>query len=176
MPLAAEPTTAPEGVARLTVGTPVGALTLTQREDAIVRIAWTGENAPLDSGDVPTPLLARAAAQLVEYFASARRDFDLPLAPAGSAFQARVWAEMCQIPWGRTLSYGEIAVKLNSAPRAVGGACGANPIPIVIPCHRVLAGNERLGGYSGGDGPATKRQLLELEGTLPGEADLFAAP
>jgi methylated-DNA-[protein]-cysteine S-methyltransferase len=173
--LAAERTAVPEGDARLTVGSPVGALTLTQREDAIVRIAWTGGNVPLDSGPAPTLLLARAATQLGEYFAGTRRDFDLPLAPAGSAFQARVWAEMSKIPWGRTLSYGEIAAKLGSAPRAVGGACGANPIPIVIPCHRVLAGKGKLGGYSGGAGPATKRILLELEGAPPGEADLFAA-
>jgi methylated-DNA-[protein]-cysteine S-methyltransferase len=151
----------------------VGALTLTQREDAIVRIAWTGGNVPPDTGPAPTSLLKRAAAQLGEYFAGARRDFDLPLAPAGSAFQARVWAEMSRIPWGRTLSYGEIAAKVNSAARAVGGACGANPIPIVIPCHRVLAGSGKLGGYSGGDGPATKRILLELEGALRGEADLI---
>ena len=77
------------------------------------------------------------------------------------------------MPYGQTRSYGEIAKQVDSAPRAVGGACGANPIPIVIPCHRVVAEGGALGGFSGGTGPATKRALLELEGVARREPELF---
>ena len=90
----------------------------------------------------------------------------MPLAPAGSGFRQRVWQAMQAIPVGETRSYGALARALGSAPRAVGGACGANPIPILIPCHRVVAGGG-LGGYSGGAGLATKIALLKLEGALP---------
>jgi methylated-DNA-[protein]-cysteine S-methyltransferase len=87
------------------------------------------------------------------------------LLPAGSVFEQRVWAAMQQIPYGKTQCYGELAAMIGSAARAVGGACGRNPIPIVIPCHRVLA-KAGLGGYSGQGGLATKQTLLSLEGAL----------
>ena len=89
--------------------------------------------------------------------------FNLPLAPGGSDFQKRVWAALCAIPPGETRSYADIARTIGSAPRAVGGANGANPIPLFIPCHRVIAADGSLGGYSGGDGPVTKRYLLDHE-------------
>ena len=90
----------------------------------------------------------------------------LPLAPAGSPFEKRVWSAMQKIPYGETRCYGDLASDIRSAPRAVGGACGKNPIPIVIPCHRVLA-KAGLGGYSGAGGLDTKQALLRLEGALP---------
>jgi methylated-DNA-[protein]-cysteine S-methyltransferase len=145
----------------LAVPSPVGELTFEEAADKIVAIRWGG--APAGNG---SPLLAEAARQLAAYFEGRLRDFDLPLAPEGTAFEGRVWAAMRAIPYGQTRSYGELASTTGSAPRAVGRACGKNPIPIVIPCHRVL-GKGSLGGYSGDGGLATKQRLLALEGALP---------
>ncbi len=162
-----------EPIAKI-VETPVGRLSITEANGAVVRIAWTDHHDG-DPGARPgeTPLLARAAEQLGEFFAGRRRNFDLPLEPAGTPFQRRVWIEMARIPFGATASYGALARNLGSVARAVGGACGANPIPIVIPCHRVVGAGGALGGFSGGTGSATKRALLELEGVRPREPDLF---
>ena len=143
----------------LVVDSPLGPLTLTEDRHSIVTLKWGA--APGTRG---TPLLSRAAEQLEEYFAGGRSVFDLPLNPAGSPFRLRVWSQMRRIPFGQTMSYGALAKRLGTAARAVGGACGANPIPILIPCHRVLAGGGRIGGYSGGRGVDTKRFLLALEG------------
>ena len=118
-------------------------------------------------GAKPTPLLAEAAAQLRAYFAGTLTRFDLPLAPEGSAFNKKAWAAIARIPYGETRSYGDIAFDLGSGPRAVGGACGRNPIPLFIPCHRVLGAHGALGGYSGGKGLVTKKFLLKLEGAWP---------
>ncbi len=165
--------TEPAAITR-TIDSPVGRLSITEANGALVRIAWSDHEAGDPGGSAgETPLLARAAEQLGEYFAGARRDFDLPLNPAGTPFQRRVWTEMTRIPFGATESYGALARDVGSVARAVGGACGANPIPIVIPCHRVLGAGGALGGFSGGTGPATKRVLLELEGVTPREPDLF---
>jgi methylated-DNA-[protein]-cysteine S-methyltransferase len=109
------------------------------------------------------PLLGEAARQLDAYFAGRLTRFDLALAPTGSPFEQLVWTAMRAIPYGETRCYGELAAAVGSAPRAVGRACGRNPIPIVIPCHRVLA-RTGLGGYSGAGGLTTKRRLLMLEG------------
>lgn len=140
----------------------VGRLTISATDDAVVAIGWFDETESKE-----TTLLAEARRQLTAYFARRLRRFDLPLRPAGSPFNQRVWAAMQQIPHGQTRSYGELAMEIGSAPRAVGRACGHNPIPIVIPCHRVL-GRNGLGGYSGGTGPPTKQRLLELECGDPG--------
>jgi methylated-DNA-[protein]-cysteine S-methyltransferase len=104
--------------------------------------------------------------QLAEYFAGTRREFDLRLAPEGTPFERSVWEELRRIPFGETRSYGEIAQAIGrpGAARAVGRANGANPIPIVVPCHRVLPSTGKLGNYAGG--PERKRALLELEGVL----------
>ncbi len=101
--------------------------------------------------------------QLRAWFAGELRDFDLPLAPEGPAFHCRVWRELCNIPYGETISYGELARRIGSpnASRAVGRANGANPIPIVIPCHRVIGSNGKLTGYGGG--LPRKEFLLALE-------------
>ena len=148
---------------QLSLHSPFGDLTVSEENGAIVAVDWGWGR-----DQTETPLLLRARAALFDYFDGARRDFDLPLAPAGSPFRTRVWAALRAIPYGETRPYGDLAAALGSAPRAIGQANGANPIPILIPCHRVVAGNG-LGGYSGGDGASTKRALLALEagGMLP---------
>ncbi len=165
--------TAPTAISK-TIESPVGRLSITETGGAVVRIAWADHQAG-DPRAQPgeTPLLARAAEQLGQYFAGERRDFDLPLAPPGTPFQRRVWTEMARIPFGATESYGALARRTASVARAVGGACAANPIPIVIPCHRVVDADGTLGGFSGGTGPETKRALLELEGVQQSEPGLF---
>lgn len=144
----------------LAFDSPLGRLAIAERDGAIVAIGW---------GDGPqgeaTPLLAEARRQLEAYFAGDLRRFDLSLAPEGSAHERRVWAVMRQIPYGETRSYSDLARDVGSAPRAIGRSCGKNPIPIVIPCHRVLA-KDGIGGYSGGEGLPTKRLLLTLEGAM----------
>ncbi|MDO9501564.1 methylated-DNA--[protein]-cysteine S-methyltransferase [Falsiroseomonas sp.] len=143
---------------QITCLTPLGDITVSAEDDAIVALDWgRGRD------QAPTPLLRDAVSQLQDYFDGQRTGFDLPLAPFGSAFQQRVWAALCDIPAGETRSYGDLARLLGSSARAIGQANGSNPIPILIPCHRVVASGGRLGGYSGGDGPATKRMLLDLE-------------
>lgn len=109
---------------------------------------------------------APVARQLAEYFRGERKDFDLPLAPRGTPFQLRVWEELRRIPYGATVSYAELAARVGNpgAFRAVGRANGTNPIPVVIPCHRVINAGGALGGYGGG--LPVKRALLELEGAL----------
>lgn len=141
--------------------TPVGTLCGTARNDAIVALSWSDEDARDDD-----PLLIELETQLRGYFAGTRRVFDLPLAPAGTPFRQRVWAALLDIPHGGVATYGDIARSLGTAPRAVGGACGANPIPILIPCHRVLGAGGLSGGYSGAGGLATKSSLLALEGVV----------
>jgi methylated-DNA-[protein]-cysteine S-methyltransferase len=114
--------------------------------------------------DDETAVLAAARRQLNEYFANQRTSFDLPLAPAGTAFQQRVWTALTEIPYGQTRSYGNIAQRLDLIPgasRAVGLANGANPISIVVPCHRVIGADGSLTGYGGG--LDRKRFLLDLE-------------
>jgi methylated-DNA-[protein]-cysteine S-methyltransferase len=144
----------------ITVDSPVGPLTVHERDGAIVALNWDGAGA---ARETETPLLARARAQLGEYFAGERQEFDLPLAPAGTAYMQAMWRALRRIPYGRTLTYGALARTTGTAPRAAGLACGRNPIAIVIPCHRVVAADGRLTGYSGGKGIATKQALLELE-------------
>lgn len=144
----------------LSIPSPVGQLTIDETEGAITAIRWSNE--PAGNG---SPVLAEAARQLSAYFDGRLNRFDLPLAPAGSPFETQVWLAMQAIPYGETRYYGDLAHSVGSAPRAVGRACGKNPIPIVIPCHRVLA-RGGLGGYSGEGGLATKQALLALEGAL----------
>jgi methylated-DNA-[protein]-cysteine S-methyltransferase len=143
----------------ITVKSPLGPLIVSEGDGRIVALDWG--TATTES---TTPLLAMAAQQLDAYFYCDLRKFDLPLAPTGTSFQQLVWREMLRIPYGRTRSYADIARDLDSAPRAIGGACGKNRIPIIIPCHRVLASGHRLGGYSSPGGADTKKFLLQLEG------------
>lgn len=147
-------------MAHLTFPSPLGPLTLFEDGGALVALEWG--KAP--AGDA-SALLAKGKAQLDAYFARRLKTFDLPIASAGTEFQRRVWKAMSRIPYGQTRTYGELAHGLKSAPRAVGGACGANPLPIIVPCHRVLGASGKLTGYSGGEGIDTKRYLLRLEDT-----------
>lgn len=113
-----------------------------------------------------TPLLQRVAEELEAYYADPAHPFSLPLDPAGTPFRQRVWAALGTIPPGRTLSYGELAQRLHSGPRAVGQAVGDNPLPILIPCHRVVAADGSLGGFNHSRTGFTqdiKRWLLEHE-------------
>jgi methylated-DNA-[protein]-cysteine S-methyltransferase len=144
----------------LSIPSPVGQLTIEDGDGTIVAIRWGN-----DAGSNGSPLLAEAARQLEAYFDGRLREFDLPLSPAGTAFEGRVWQAMQAIPYGETRTYGDLAQATESGPRAIGRACGRNPIPIVIPCHRVLS-RGGLGGYSGDGGLATKQRLLALEGSL----------
>lgn len=142
----------------LSFNSPLGALTLHEDDGALVALDWG--RAP---GGTATPLLEKAKTQVEAYFAGRLQKFDLPLQPAGTDFQRSVWRLMSAIPLGQTRSYGDLARDLKSAPRAVGGACGKNPLPLLIPCHRVLGSRGSIGGYSGGGGLDTKRWLLEHE-------------
>jgi methylated-DNA-[protein]-cysteine S-methyltransferase len=147
----------------LSISSPVGSLVLVEDDDAIVAIRWGAAR-----GGNGSPLLTEAARQLDDYFAGKLTAFDLPLRPDGSAFERSVWAAMQDIPYGKTRTYGDLAAATGSAARAVGRACGRNPIPVVIPCHRVL-GKGWMGGYSGQGGLKTKEALLALEGALTPE-------
>jgi methylated-DNA-[protein]-cysteine S-methyltransferase len=145
-------------VPQLSLHTPVGDLTVSEEDGAVVAIDWGWGR---DQSE--TPLLCSARDQLHAYFDGTLTRFTLNLAPTGSPYRQRVWAALTRIPYGQTRSYADIAREAGGSPRSVGGANGANPIPIVIPCHRVLA-TTGIGGYSGGDGLDTKRFLLSREG------------
>lgn len=171
----------------ITVSSPLGSLTVTATETAIVKLDWgsRGASKPSWAADAEMPataarLLAETARQLEAYFRDGKFQFALPLEPAGTDFQRAVWDFMLAIPAGRTRSYGETAAAVTPAgadanARAVGSACGANPIPVIIPCHRILAAGGDAGGYSGKGGLETKRWLLRHEGAyVPSEqASLF---
>lgn len=163
----------------LTIESPVGPLRLVAEGDALVALRFLDADDLADSplggavdgleDGADAPVLAEAAAQLAAYFAGDRHDFDLPLAPLGTEFQHRVWAALRRIGFGATATYGEIARAIGLTPaasRAVGLANGRNPLPIVVPCHRVIGANGTLTGYAGG--LERKRILLDLEqGALP---------
>lgn len=139
---------------------PVGPLTLLGDGEAVTELRFGDRRAGLP-GCAP---LERAAAELTEYFAGGRRVFTVPLAPAGTPFQRLVWDALREIPYGATAAYGEIAVRIGrpKAARAVGSANHRNPLPILIPCHRVLGADGALTGYAGG--LEVKRALLAIEG------------
>ena len=152
----------------IVVASPVGALRVTARGGAVTHLAWDAAAAP---GGAADGVLAEAAAQLDAWFAGRLTRFSLPLAPSGTVFQRRVWDAISAIPYGETRAYGEIAAAVGGVARAVGGACGANPIPIFIPCHRVTAAGGKPGGWSGGAG--AKDALLALEARRGGGRTLF---
>ncbi|WP_422048747.1 methylated-DNA--[protein]-cysteine S-methyltransferase [Shimia sp.] len=139
-----------------TVETPTGPMTLTEEDGAITRAEWG------QGGADDTPLLREAAAQLVAYFADPARGFDLPLRVEASEFQQKVCDAMLAIPLGETRTYGDLAKEIGVPAQAIGQGCGGNPIPVIIPCHRVLGANG-LGGFSGRGGVETKVWLLKHE-------------
>ncbi len=143
------------------IESPVGSIGIAERDGWIVKVTWSvGEEGE------PTPLLAEATRQLKAYFDRDLREFDLPLAPAGNEFQQAVCRAMSAIPYGEIRTYGDIAKDLDTYGQPVGQACGANPIPVIIPCHRVLSANG-LGGFSGAGGVETKIALLRHEDAYP---------
>ena len=144
---------------------PVGRLALEADGEALTGVRWAGTGERASRG-APAPVLAEARRQLERYFAGRLRAFDLPLAARGTDFQHSVWKMMREIPYGETATYGGIAMALGSGARAVGTACGRNPLPIIVPCHRVLGSGGSEGGFSGGRGLPTKRKLLALEGVV----------
>lgn len=146
---------------------PLGRLVLEGDGHVLTRLRLPGEKAAM--GDDVQRIRDRqpfrdVIAQLDEYFAGTRRKFDLPLAPRGTPFQLKVWRELRKIPYGRTITYATLARRAGNAAacRAVGAANGRNPLPIIVPCHRVIGSDGSLTGFGGGI--AAKRQLLELEG------------
>jgi methylated-DNA-[protein]-cysteine S-methyltransferase len=149
----------------------VGKLTLIAHEKALVAILW--ENEKLNRVKFPSikeeknhPVINETKKQLKEYFKRQRKSFDIPMDPQGTEFQKEVWEALKEIPYGTTLSYGQIAKNIGrpNASRAVGGAIGKNPISIFIPCHRVIGSNGKLTGFAGGI--STKATLLKIEGHL----------
>ncbi len=161
---------------RTTLDSPIGVLVLVASDAGLRAVLWPDERTgrvPLPDGipdDPDHPVLVAATSQLDEWFAGDRTDFDLPLDPAGTAFQQAVWQALVAIPHGRTRTYGEVAeaaVGDRGKARAVGAAIGRNPLSIVVPCHRVVGADGSLTGFAGG--LATKRRLLDHEtgGALP---------
>lgn len=140
-------------------GTPVGDITISEQDGCITGLSF-GISCPGEYRR--TALLDLCEKQLTEYFRGKRRSFDLPLDIKGTAFQQRVWQALMKIPWGETAAYSDVAKSIGcpGAARAVGGACGANPIAIIVPCHRVL-GKKGPGGYAYGAG--AKKTLLKIE-------------
>ena len=145
---------------------PVGTLLLAANHEALCSISFPSEGRPATPDEhwkEDEQALRKTIEQLLAYFAGELETFDLPLAPEGTAFQQKVWKELCQIWYGQTVSYGELARRIGNdkASRAVGLANGSNPIPIIIPCHRVIGSNGKLTGYGGG--LPIKEKLLALE-------------
>lgn len=138
---------------------PIGPLTLTEEDGALIRLDFGKQGQAWPE----TTLLAEAKKQLEQYFSGTLRSFTLPLRPEGTPFQQKVWAALLQIPWGETRTYGQVAAMIGQpkACRAVGMANNRNPLPIFIPCHRVIGANGQLTGYAGG--LSAKEHLLSLE-------------
>lgn len=150
------------------IDTPIGKLRLVSNGAALLRVEFQGQHGR-DGVNRNDPVLAQACRQLEEYFAGQRRHFDLPLGADGTAFQQAVWSSLQAIPYGELRSYRDIAETLGKpkAVRAVGAANGRNPLPIVVPCHRVVGSNGKLTGFAGG--LDCKRRLLALEGVEVGD-------
>lgn len=155
---------------QLSMHSPIGDLSLAEEDGKIVSLDWGW-----GSEQSSTPVLAEARRQIDAYFDGELRDFSLPLAPVGTDFQKSLWMALGDIPYAQTITYGELAAKIHTSPRAAGVACGANPIPLIIPCHRVVGAAGQLGGYSGDGGVETKAALLRLEGAPGFEPQLFSA-
>ncbi len=152
------PETEKRGMESISISSPVGPLTLTVKDGALLRLEW--REGPMGQ---PTGVLAEAVDQLRAYFDGTLRDFSIPIAPQRSETQQRFADALRAIPYGETRTYGDLASDLGMPAQAIGQCCGANPVPILIPCHRVLAANG-LGGFSGGGGIEAKVALLKHEG------------
>jgi methylated-DNA-[protein]-cysteine S-methyltransferase len=155
------------------IDSPVGTLRLAANDQGLCLVEFPDSRHPATSGadwrEGSHPLIDRARQQLADYFDGVRQTFDLPLAPRGTDFQRMVWNELSRIPYGQTISYAQLAGRIGkaSAMRAVGAANGRNPLPIIVPCHRVIGADGSLTGFGGG--LPTKQFLLRLEGAWPNE-------
>lgn len=149
---------------RIAFDTPVGRMALEEDEGALTALYLP--NSPMPPAGEETPLLSRGREELLEYLAGKRQGFDLPLAPKGTPFQHKVWSALAEIPYGQTITYGELARRVGcpKGSRAVGQANHRNPLPIFLPCHRVVGTGGALTGYGGG--LELKQWLLRLEGIL----------
>lgn len=153
------------------IESPIGELYLVASEKGLCEIAWSKQDVPfapsLAGRDAVSRHLAQGARELREYFEGKRQDFEVALDATGTPFQHEVWKELVAIPYGKTCSYRDIAVKIRhaGASRAVGTANGRNPLPVIVPCHRVITSAGTLGGYAGG--LSVKRWLLQREGVTP---------
>jgi methylated-DNA-[protein]-cysteine S-methyltransferase len=145
-------------MAQISLETRFGVLCITEEDGAICRVTWGHARHPDE-----TVVLRRAGEQLRAYDAGETESFDLPLVVRGSHLVQAVCAEMSEIPFGETRTYGDLATKVGASAQAVGQACGQNPIPVIIPCHRVMGSGGKLTGYSGGRGVETKIALLRHE-------------
>jgi len=158
----------------ITLDSPIGPITLKSLGDAVVQVTLHGSTNPSGITELPdsqtapmkpSPVLVRASKQIAAFFSGKGKNLDFAVNPAGTDFQRAVWAEIGKVGFGEVISYAEIAHRIGKprAVRAVGGAVGANPVPLVIGCHRILGASSSITGYSGGDGLPTKRWLLAFE-------------
>jgi methylated-DNA-[protein]-cysteine S-methyltransferase len=156
-----------------TIDSPLGRLEVVSNGEALIRLDIEGSpDAPhghlQHNGRPGSPdkVIEQATRELNEYFAGQRTEFEVPIALVGTEFQQSIWLALLSVPFGETSTYGDLAARAGNpkAARAVGGAVGHNPVAIIVPCHRILAGNGKLTGYSNGNGVETKKQLLDLEG------------
>lgn len=147
------------------IPTAIGPLTAVVEDGAILELRTGPAPAPQWEDEEDSLLLDRLQAQLLEYFSGKRQEFDLPIAPKGTEFQKMVWEALRSVPYGETRTYGQIAAQIGhpKSSRAVGGACGKNPILLLTPCHRILGRNGSLTGFSAEGGTAVKQQLLTHE-------------
>lgn len=153
---------------QISLHSPIGDLSVAEEDGGIVALDWGW-----GSEQSKTPVLLEAKRQIEAYFDGKLHDFSLPLAPRGTPFQQAIWSALSEIPYAKTITYGALAARVRTSPRAAGMACGANPIPLIIPCHRVTAAGNQIGGYSGDGGVDTKVALLCLEGAPGFEPGLF---
>lgn len=152
----------------LVIDSPVGALLLCSDGQAITRISWLDDKVSRAKDDPnsicrPDSICQLAATELRAYFAGNLQDFSVPVSLNGSPLQRGVWDAMVKIPFGAVLTYGDVAHALSAGAQAVGTACGQNPVPIIVPCHRIVGAGGKLTGFSGGNGVETKAFLLDLE-------------
>ena len=157
-----------EAHASRVIDSPVGRLCLAATDEGLTHILFVDrmerEPSPVAGSGAAARIVSETERQLTDYFAGRRTRFDVPLAPTGTEFQLAAWKALADVPYGETISYAELAIRMDrpSAVRAVGAANGANPIPIILPCHRIIGADGTLTGYGGG--LETKRRLLALEG------------
>jgi methylated-DNA-[protein]-cysteine S-methyltransferase len=149
-------------MAKTTIDTPVGALVVQSDGEAITKVSWL-EPDEFRANDTPDALCTRAAIELKAYFSGRLTEFTVPVRLHGSGLQQRVWEAMRAIPFGQVRTYGDVAKAVGSDPQPVGTACGQNPIPVIVPCHRIIGAGGKLTGFSGGNGIETKEFLLDLE-------------